>query len=78
MKDISTIIREFEKLPYESYEKKRPKHEPTDSYVYLARTLMKFMMRADALNSHGYRVRTEMTSTKQISTSHSFLLTRAN
>ena len=31
-KDLSKIIREFEKLPYESYEKKRPKHEPTDSY----------------------------------------------
>ena len=28
----SKIIREFEKLTYESYEKKRPKHEPTDSY----------------------------------------------
>ena len=30
-KDLSNIIRQFEKLPYESYEKKRPKHEPTDS-----------------------------------------------
>ena len=29
-KDLSKIIREFEKLPYENYEKKRPKHEPTD------------------------------------------------
>ena len=31
-KDLSKIIREFEKLPYESYEKKRPKHEAADSY----------------------------------------------
>ena len=31
-KDLSKIIREFEKLPYEIYEKKRPKHEPTDRY----------------------------------------------
>ena len=31
-KDLSRIIKEFEKLPYENYEKKRPKHEPTDSY----------------------------------------------
>ena len=30
-KEISEIIRKFEKLPYESYERKRPKHEPTDS-----------------------------------------------
>ena len=29
-KDLSRIIREFEKPPYESYEKKRPKLEPTD------------------------------------------------
>ena len=36
-KDLSKIIREFEKLPYEIYEKKRPNHEPTDSYFYLAR-----------------------------------------
>ena len=33
----SKIIREFQKIPYESYEKKKPKHEPTDSYFYLAR-----------------------------------------
>ena len=31
-KDLLKIIREFKKLPYESYEKKRPKHEPSDSY----------------------------------------------
>ena len=30
-KDLSKIIREFEKSPYESYEMKRPKHEPTDT-----------------------------------------------
>ena len=35
-KDLSKNIREFEKIPYESYEKKRPKHEPTDSYFYPA------------------------------------------
>ena len=33
-KDLSKIIRKFEKLPYERYEKKRPKHEPTDRYFY--------------------------------------------
>ena len=35
-KYLSNVIREFEKLPYEGYERKRPKHEPTDSYFYLA------------------------------------------
>ena len=31
-KDLSKIFREFEKLPYKSYEWRRPKHEPTESY----------------------------------------------
>ena len=30
-RDLSKIIREFEKLPYESYDNKRPKHDPTES-----------------------------------------------
>ena len=62
-KDLSKIIWEFHKLPYEIYDKKRPKHAPTESYIYLARQLTKFMMRADDLNSHSYPVRTEMTDT---------------
>ena len=49
-KDLSNIISEFEKLPYGSYEKKRPKHESTDSYFYLARQLAECMMRVDTLN----------------------------
>ena len=36
-KELSNIIREFEKLPYKSYERRRPNHELTDSYFYLAR-----------------------------------------
>ena len=31
LKDISKIITEFEKLPYEGYVRKRSKHVPTDS-----------------------------------------------
>ena len=31
MKDISKIIRDFDKLPYKSYEMRRPKHEPIES-----------------------------------------------
>ena len=30
-KELSNNIREFEELPYESYERNRLKHEPTDS-----------------------------------------------
>ena len=61
-KDLLKIIREFEKLPYENYEKKRPKHEPTDSCFNLSIQLMKCTTRANALNSHIYPVRTEMTT----------------
>ena len=64
------IIREFERLPYEIYVNKRPKHEPTDSYIYLARQLEKCIMRADALNSHIYPFRSEMIATKYIPTLH--------
>ena len=68
--DLSNIIREFEKLSYESYEKKRPKHEPTYSYFYLAIYIAKCMMKADSLNADNYAVRTEPTSTKHIPTLH--------
>ena len=68
--NLSKTIRGFEKLPYESYERKRPKHEPNDSYFYLTIQFDKFMMRYDCLNSHGYPLRTEMTATKQILSSH--------
>ena len=78
MKELSKIIREFKILPYKSYESRRPKHEPTNSYFYLARQLTKCMMRADSLNLHIYPVRTEMTATKQIPISHVFLRTRAD
>ena len=51
MKELSKIIREFEKFPYKSYKRKSPKHDPTDSYFYLSRHLAKCMTRVDALNS---------------------------
>ena len=49
-KDISRIIRDFEKLPYELYERKMPKHEATETYFYLVRQLAKCTMIDDALN----------------------------
>ena len=73
-KNLSNIIRGFEKLPYESYENKRPKHEPTDSYFYLEIQLAKCMMIYDALNSHVYYVRTDITDPS----SHVFLQTITN
>ena len=50
MKDLSKIIEDFEKLPYRGYVQKRPKHEPTASYVYIARHIAKCVMRSDALD----------------------------
>ena len=61
-KDLSKNIRGFERLSYESYERSRPKHEPSESYFYLARQLVKCMMRDDALNFHVYPVRTANTT----------------
>ena len=36
-KNLYKIIKEFEKIDKLPYEKKRPKHEPTDSYFHIAR-----------------------------------------
>ena len=38
-KDLSKNIKGFEKFEKLPYEKKRPKHEPTDSCFYLDRQL---------------------------------------
>ena len=72
MKDISKIIKDFEKLHYKGYVRKRPKHELTDSYFYLERQFDICMMRADELNLHVNPVRMEMTSMKKIPISHAF------
>ena len=61
-KDLSKIIRDFEKFEKLTSEKKRPKHEPTDSYFYLARQLAKCMMIYDTLKWRGYGGYTEMTA----------------
>ena len=59
-KDLSKIIKEFEKIEKLTYEKKRPKHEPTGRFFHLARQLMKCMMRPDNLNWHDHSGYTEM------------------
>ena len=56
-KDLSKIIREFGKLTCESNEKNRPKHQPADSYIYLAIQIGKCMMKSDDLNFHIYPLR---------------------
>ena len=61
-KDLSKIIREFEKFEKLPSEKKRPKHEPTDSYFYPARQLAKCMMRSNTRNWHDSDGYTEMTA----------------
>ena len=53
-KDPSNIIKEFEKIEKLNYEEKRPKHEPTDSYIYVSRQIAKCMMRYNTLNWHDY------------------------
>ena len=61
-KDLSNIIKEFEKMGKLPYEKEIPKHEPTPSYLHLVRHLAKCMMRSDELNRHVHGSYTENTA----------------
>ena len=61
-KDLSKIITEFDKFEKLPSEKKRPKNEPTDSYFYLERQLVKCMMISETLNWHDYGSYKEMTA----------------
>ena len=61
-KDSSNIIKEFEKIGKLPYEKKRPKHEPTEKSFHLARQLAKCMMIYDNLNWYNHGGYTEMTA----------------
>ena len=70
MKYLLSMIKEFEKLLYKDYVRKRTKHEPTDSYFYIARQLTKCMMIPDAFNFNVNPVRTEMTGRQHIMISH--------
>ena len=49
-KDLSKNIKEFEEIGKLPYEKRIPKHEPTESYFHLAREIVKCMTRSDKLN----------------------------
>ena len=61
-KDLSRIIKDFEKIEKLPYEKKIPKHEPTYSYFHLARQLAKCMMRSGNLNCQDHGNYTEITA----------------
>ena len=62
-KDFSKVIKEFEKIDRLPYDKKGPKHEPTDSYFHLSIQLAKCMMRSDKLNWNDHGGFKEMTAT---------------
>ena len=61
-KELSKIIKEFEKIWKLPYKKKRPKHKPTKSYFHLAMQLEKCMMRSDILNWYDHGGYMEMTA----------------
>ena len=61
-KDLSEITKEFEKIEKLPYEKKKPKHEPTESYFHLAREIAKCMMRSDKLDWYDHGGCKEMTA----------------
>ena len=63
LRNISKIIKGFEKFPYEGYVRKSSKHEPTHGYFYLARNIDMCKMR---LNSHIGPVRTQSTNTQNM------------
>ena len=51
-KDLSEIIKSFEKIEKLPFEKNMSKHEATPSYFHLLRQLANCMMRYDQLNRH--------------------------
>ena len=65
MKDLSKIIKEFEKIVKVPYVKRIPKHEPTSSYYYLFGCIADCMLRSDEDNQHvqgGYTKETDLSS----------------
>ena len=61
-KDISKILKDFEKIEKLPFKKKRPKHEPTESYFHLSRQLAKCIMRSDTVNWYDHGGYTKMTA----------------
>ena len=62
MKDLSNIIKEFEKIVKVPYVKRIPKHEPTSSYYHLVVCIAECMLRCGDYNQHvhvGYAEETD-------------------
>ena len=65
MKDLSKIIKEFEKIVKVPYVKSIPKHDPTSSYYHLVGCITECMLRSDEYNQHvhgGYAEETDPSS----------------
>ena len=52
MKDLSNIIKEFEKIGKVPYVKRIPKHEPTSSYYHLVGCIAECTLRCGEDNQH--------------------------
>ena len=52
MKDLSNIVKKFEKIGKVPYVKRIPKHEPNSSHYHLVRCIAECMMRSDKHNRH--------------------------
>ena len=62
MKNISNIIKEFEKIVKVPYVKRIPKHDPTSSYYHLVGCIAECMMRSDEHNRHVHGSHAEETA----------------
>ena len=65
MKDLSNIIKEFEKIVKLPYVKSIPKHDPTSSYYHLVGCIAECMLRCGEDNQHvhgGYAEETDPSS----------------
>ena len=54
MKDLSKIIKEFEKIVKVPYVKSIPKHDPTSRYYHLVGCIAECMLRYDEYNQHAH------------------------
>ena len=61
-KEVSKIIKEFEKIGKVPYVKRIPKHEPTFIYFHLVRCIAKCMMRSDEYTQHVHSIYAEDTA----------------
>ena len=52
MKDLSNIIKDFEKIVKLPYEQRTPKHEPISSYYHLVDCIAECMMISNEHNRH--------------------------